>query len=404
MKDLVLYEFRRILKSPLSWLILAFLTVSLVLSWLNLNSEATRKLRIILDPASAAEDGMKQDKELQDFKQALEDLSSSEAMKMRYRNEISLITKNYEDRLKRQILGRYASIFDNIHHSSAPQDLEKFKELSVMMNEAASVNAEKGYFIYFEYANDFAGYTYSLFRFTQSGFLILAALLLGLMSPELSQSPAVRRAGTSRLLIARILTLTVTGLLLLILPRLLASLAVLLTNGPGQLDMLLPQNPAAGYPLYLMEEGAVIRLSELKAVSAASLTTLGRAFLYMYFYEAAQIFLWAAVGLSAGVLTRRRYLGFAVPVSLLILFKLAAPLLGRFSLPGFLFPIYHDAVRDVIGSPFMATGTFVTDPGARNYILAISVMILSGISAVYLADLKVKRRLFRLSKEAGSNE
>ena len=80
MKDLVLYEFRRILKSPLSWLILAFLTVSLVLSWLNLNSEATRKLRIILDPASAAEDGMKQDKELQDFKQALEDLSSSEAM------------------------------------------------------------------------------------------------------------------------------------------------------------------------------------------------------------------------------------------------------------------------------------------------------------------------------------
>ena len=405
MTALLIYEFRRIVKHPLPYGILLTLLIGMILAWNSLDSEAAKKLRSELDPVVGMQGVVEGDSQLQNFKEAMTQLSTSEAMKMRYRNEINLIEEGYTRSLGELIESRYFNL-DSI--GVTPQNEAKLNELVELLAVAGEENAKNRNVPYLENANDFTGFTYRLFQFTQSGLLILSALLLGLTFSQVPRGPVLRKVGTSDIFLARGVALTLTGCLILILPKLIVSWLVLTDKGPGYPGLLLPFNPKADMTLYLVDrmDGLVgfHRLLPFKAVSATSLMTLARGFVYMYLYEAAQIFVWVSVGLLAAVMTRRKFLSLAVPAMVFLFFKVSYPVLSRFGAAGFLFPVYQDAIRDVIGSPVMALGITPPVPVAQDYILALSVMVLTGLSAVYLADRWEKRRLFETNKWGDPDE
>ena len=407
MTDLLIYELRRIAKHPLPYLLVLFLTLAMILAWTSLDSEASKKFRAEYDPIVQMENRQSQDSELQNFKAALEKISTSETMKMRYRNEINLIEDSYKESLTAQIRNRY--IFDPSGFGVTPQNEAQFNELVELLAVADEENAKNRNVPYIENANDFTGFTYRLFQFTQSGFLILGALVLGLSFSRVQLGPVLRKVGTSELLLARVLALTLTGCLVLLVPRLIASFLVLAVKGSGYPGLLLPFNPKVGFAVYEVDrlENVVVfsRLLPFKTISATSLTTLATAFFYMYVYEVAQIFLWISIGLLAGGMTRRKFLSFAIPSMSFLFFKISYPALSRFGPAGFLFPVYHDAVRDVIGDPFkIMLGLTYRQSPAQDYFLALFVMLLSGLFALYLADLVEKRRLFQSDQRGDPNE
>ena len=407
MIDLLIYELRRIAKSPLPYIMVLFLTMAMILAWWRLDSDVSRKLRAENDPIVQMENRQSQDTELQNFKVALEKISTSETMKMRYRNEINLIEDSYKESLTAQIKNRY--LFDPSGFGVTPQNEAEFNELVKLLAVADEENAKNRNVPYIENANDFTGFTYRLFQFTQSGFLILCALVLGLTFSGVQRGPVFRKVGTSGLLLARVLALTLTGCLVLLVPRLIASFLVLEFKGSGYLGLLLPFNPKAGLAVYQVDrlEVSVIfsNLLPFKTVSATSLTTLATAFFSMYLYEVAQIFVWVSIGLLAGGMTRRKFLSFAIPSVSFLFFKISYPALSRFGAAGFLFPIYHDAIRDVIGNPFrIMIGLVYRESPAQDYFLALFVMLLTGLFALYLADLFEKRRLFQSDQRGDPDE
>lgn len=406
MTALLIHELRRIAKHPLPYIMMVALSISMILAWTSLDSEASKKLRADNDPVVRMQSVSDANIELQKFKKALTEISTSDTMKMRYRNEINLIEESYAQSLSEEIKSRY--LFNVAVLGVAPPHETEFTELVELLAIAGEENAQNRNVPYLENANDFTGFTYRLFQFTQSGFLILSALILGLAFSGLTRGPLLRKAGTSTMFLARVLAVTLTGCLVLILPKLIASLVVLGLKGPGYPGLLLPFNPKPGPALYLVERFDGLMAFDLllpyKMVSASSLTTLATAFFYMYLYEVAQIFLWVSIGLLAAGLTRRRFLGFAIPSLLFLFFKVSYPVLSRFGVAGFLAPVYQDAIRDVIGSPLMALGLTYPVPPAQDYILALSVMVLTGLFAVYLADLFEKRRLFETDKWGDPDE
>lgn len=414
MMPLFRHELKRLRKHPLPWILLATMILGALLTWQSLAANDSLGMKESMDPIARYRLWLEQDPDLKereaailDIEAALEDPDLSEEQRLlleeQRRSHLELVTGGYLDEWYDE---RYPILQDDSYYriTARPDDQEEFARLQEIMTLARDGNLKARTFPYLDHGLDFSAYTLRLFHFSQSGLLVLAALMLGILSARIPEGPLLRKAGTWRILLGRIAALLVTALAVLILPRAAASLFMAFRHGWGDLDLIVPFNPRAGYPLNAEIQAETLTLigAPLRAIRADSLIRLGPAFLLMYVYETAQLFLWLSLGLLFGSLSRRRFFAFGLPLSFLLLGQITAPLLQS-QLAGLMFPVYQDAVRDVLGSGSMLRGFMTSEIPPQDYTTGLAVMVISGLAALYLADLKGKS-LHRTRRKGGADE
>lgn len=276
----------------------------------------------------------------------------------------------------------------------APAHEEELKETIALLEQARERNQENRIISGAVQSGDHAVFAYSLFLITQNGLLILGSFVLALAGSDFFMGPSLRLAGSFPLVLAKVLAISLTAALIFLLPK----AVVLWAGGAGEtLNLVLPFNPRAGFPLYTSLDSAQISgYAGWRSIEAASLMTLRQAFSYLFAYEGLQILLWVSLGLLFGILIRRRYFALAAAA----LFVLGQKSLDLSAVPftDFLFLSYDDAVRDVLGSPLMVRG--ITEGLApRDYALGLSVMFITSLAALWLADLACRRRFFQISRK-----
>lgn len=409
MIHLILREMRRLMKSPVPWILLVITTLAAVIAWQNVSSEESRSIKEQMDPIARYRLMLREDAQLRQKEEALitideelkdPDLTVEERifLEERKRSQQILISggflmEMYQERYS--VISRPDSIWTL---TTEPEHVEEFEKVQELMTTARDENFKKRVFPYVDHGLDFSAYTLRLFAFSQSGFLILSALILGVMSAGIQENPLIRKIGSWQILISRIGALMLFGILALILPRIIASVIMGLQNGWGYTDLTIPFNPRAGYPLFLaFEEEASLRYALTSSIRADSLFTLRQAFILMYAYETAQLMLWLCIGLLSGSLTGRRFLQFGIPAAIFLTGRIAAPL-SQSQFSGLLFPLYNDAVRDVIGGGNMLTGFMIQEIPPQDFATGIAVMTLTGLAALYLTDLKQKLTALREEK------
>lgn len=402
MMPLILHELKRLLKHPVPWILLVIVTLGSALTWQSLASEESLEMKARMDPIARYQLQLAEDPELKEQEEALitieralddPDRSDEERLLLeeKRRSHLTLLTGGFLDEWYQHRYPILTNEADSNWLTAEPDHAEEFSRLKGLMALARDENLKARAFPYLDHGMDFSAYTLRLFHFSQSGLLILSALILGVMSARIPEGPLFRKTGSWQIIVSRITALVTAAVFILILPRVAASLIMGIRHGFGYLDLVIPFNPQSGFPLFLesaMEPSSLIR-TPFTSIRADSLIRLGAAFILMYAYEIAQLFLWLSIGLLLGAISRRNFISFGIPLSIMLLAGIAAPLLqSQFS--GLLFPVYQDAVRDVLGGSYMLTGYMITEAPPQDYTTGLAVMVISGLAALYLADLRQK--------------
>lgn len=402
MIHLVFHELKGLFKHPVPWILLIIMILGARLSWQSLSEAASRKMKYEMDPIARYQLTLVAESELQEEEEAF--LRIEEALKQPDLSEEERLLLEEKQMSLRALLtggfleGWYQKSYPILPAEgstfllrTAPDYEEEFNRVKELMTLARDENLKARAFPYLDHGLDFSAYTLRLFHFSQSGVLLLSALILSVMSPRMMAGPLYRKAGSWPILLSRITALMILGVIILILPRVVASFLMGVTHGFGSLELVIPFNPRAGVPLFLdrgMEEAMLIR-SHFSSIRVDSLIRLGPAFVLMYVYEIAQLFLWLSLGLLFSTLSSRYFFSLGIPLALMLPGRVLAPFLtGQFA--GLFFPVYQDAVRDVLGGSNMLTGTMLTETPPLDYTTGLLVMVISGLAALYFAGLTSK--------------
>ncbi|HSP00002.1 MAG TPA: hypothetical protein VLN90_00920 [Thioalkalivibrio sp.] len=283
----------------------------------------------------------------------------------------------------------------------SPQYMEDYDSTVALLGEASERNlADGSNSVILEGS---AGLDYRLFQLTQSGLLILSSLALGLISSDFSESPTGRRIGSTRILTARSAVVVLSAALILLAPKLMAVGLAQLLHGGISLERMVPFNPKAGPALYHYLDATYFGSSEQRLILAQSLTSLRQIFLRAMLYELLQIFAWTSLGLMLGRLFIRKFPAMVLTAFFLFMAKSFSLPLDQFPPASFFFLIYQDALRDTLGSPDMIHG-MVSSVYPQDYGLGLSVLLVSGVFFLYLADLQLKGRLRRKLRGGDDDE
>lgn len=284
------------------------------------------------------------------------------------------------------------SALADIDAAAAPDDIRALDAAKALMAQAAAENQSRGLILDGGASARPVSLSLDLLRFTQSGLLILVSLGMGLVFSGHRQSPALRRTSILGGIIARSLALTLSLAVIFLLPQ-LAVLGWASYGSPSPwLDLSIPFNPRAGSALYRITAEGSVTLSGYRSITAASLTTLGKAYGLAFLYEVGQMFAWSALGLLlADLFSRRSMILAAVTLLLTGARSLRFPS-GDHGFFGFLFFAYHDALRDTLGSFRMMRG-LAREEAPFDYFLGLAVLLISGILILYLTQLRYQGKL-----------